>query len=323
MSLPTSRDTTYVSQQGPAIGAGDLNDMQDFIVAACAQYFGNGVDGTYTLDGVQGAVAGLFTLTGNTYTLQRDAYFYDLTLADSGNILNPIWLNTNGYRLFIKGTLTVNNNALLGNPGGAGGTGGGGLQAAAGTVGGGGAGGGTSGAPGTGLGSGAMGGNGGNGGSGSAGGVATQFVAGPLGTIYSGVTSAAMLGFAIGISAAVPAFTKLNGGAGGGAGTLVSGSFGGGGGGGGVAVVCARVLNLYDSSRITCVGGKGGDRLSTSTGGGGGGGGGLFLAYMKKKLIGGGVPSFSAAISCPGGQGGAGGGVVGSNGQLVEINFGA
>lgn len=87
-------------------------------VPVVGQYFGNGADGTYTLDGTQAAVAGLFSKSSNTYTLLRDAYFADLTITSSP----AVTLNLAGFRLFVSGTLTLN--GTISTKGADGGTGG-------------------------------------------------------------------------------------------------------------------------------------------------------------------------------------------------------
>ena len=64
--------------------------------------FGWGTDGSYTLNASQAAVAGLFTKSGNIFTLIRTAYFGDLNIA-SGYTLDP-----GGYAFYVSGTLTMN-----------------------------------------------------------------------------------------------------------------------------------------------------------------------------------------------------------------------
>lgn len=68
--------------------------------------YGDGSDGTATCDGST-SVAGM-SLAGSTYTLTRDVYFSSLT------INNGVTVNPNGYRIFVKVTLTVNG-AISGN----------------------------------------------------------------------------------------------------------------------------------------------------------------------------------------------------------------
>ena len=62
--------------------------------------FGDGSDGTATCDGVT-AVTGM-SLVGSIYTMTRDVYFDNLTI-DAGISVKP-----GGYRIFVKGILTVN-----------------------------------------------------------------------------------------------------------------------------------------------------------------------------------------------------------------------
>jgi hypothetical protein len=87
---------------------------------AVKKMYGDGSDGSYTLDGIQPAVAGLFSKQGNTYHLLRKAQFVDLiirkdiTLFTYPNILrvqNPIW---------VDGVLDVRNPDSSGNIGGSG-----------------------------------------------------------------------------------------------------------------------------------------------------------------------------------------------------------
>jgi len=106
-------------------------------------YFGDALDGTYTLNGSQGAVSGLFSYSNPTYTLLKDANFLNLTIA------NGYTLNTNGYSFSVLGTLTnagtIDNSgangsqptgAAGGSIGGAGGAGGAGNSLDGGTAGG-------------------------------------------------------------------------------------------------------------------------------------------------------------------------------------------
>lgn len=83
--------------------------------------FGNGIDGDVDIN------SGAFSsgpISGNT--LSRDAYFNNLTLS-GGNLLK------NGYRLFVKGTLTRNSTYKIYNNGFAGGAGANGLAGQAGS----------------------------------------------------------------------------------------------------------------------------------------------------------------------------------------------
>lgn len=225
--------------------------------------------------------------------LTKDAFYNNLTLINSN-------LNTNGYRLFVAGTLVMDNNSVIQNAGKDGGNNGafgvgpvpGGLGAKRGTLGGGG--------------------NGGNGylkdGSKTAihgepsegvlwgtntnlfrGSDATlsaavsAFGAGEAGTVLTH-TSRVQFEAAQALNASfVPTAPMLSGGSGGGGGQGAAqwpGS--GGGGGGGVIVIAARNINVakgggsinVSGGNAGSVGGNGGPFNSTS---GGGGGGGLIL----------------------------------------------
>ena len=87
---------------GDEVFATDLNANFDVTQNI---HFGDGSDGTYTLDGTQAAVAGLFSKSGSTYTLLRDAYFNTLII-NSGVILQ-----TQNFRLF--GKTEVRNNGTI------------------------------------------------------------------------------------------------------------------------------------------------------------------------------------------------------------------
>jgi hypothetical protein len=123
-------------------------------IAGAAGAPGVGVNGLFG-DGSDGDV----TISSAT-TLTRDSYYHNLTIA-AGQALNP-----GGYRIFVSGTLTLNNGAIIARNGnnGSGNTGGPGL--ASGTLGGSGSGSGGSNGTGGSV-SNSLGGNGDGGGSGS------------------------------------------------------------------------------------------------------------------------------------------------------------
>ena len=269
-------------------------------------WFGNGVDGDKTVSG--------------TETLTRDMYYNNLTVTGTNNILK-----TGGYRIFVKGTLTVDstNGSSINNGGGNGGNG---VDAQALGVNGSGGSAGTAGAAGYFLGgkagqtggsgssaganngvngtaSGALalvisaGSNGGVGGSSSGG--TGGGTGGTGGANTSAATSLAYSWFdayflteITGASTLI--FTKQNinaGSASGGGGvenTANGGAGGGGGSGGsgGVVWISARTLNL---TGISCIHSNGGN--------GGSGGNGIY------------TPSTF--------EGGAGGGGAGGNGGVV------
>lgn len=68
--------------------------------------FGSADDGSATLDG-NSTVLGMIP-TGSTYTMERDLFFYNLTISSG------IHLKTAGFRVFVRNTLTLNNNSRIG-----------------------------------------------------------------------------------------------------------------------------------------------------------------------------------------------------------------
>jgi hypothetical protein len=202
--------------------------------SAGAGFFGSGIDGDATLTG-----------TGNV--LGDDTYYDDLTLAP-GTILN-----TNGYRLFVAGTLTLEAGSNINRDGrpDEGSCGGNGLEAH--TLGGAGAGGCAS-AEGEDI-SNSLGGNGGDGG-GEPGTAKPPLLDVGGNTVFDSATQA--------LSGRSLDGQLVTGGAGGGS---PSPSAPAGGGGGGVVVVAANEVQVVGSAAITA---RGGDGL-------GGGGGGVVI----------------------------------------------
>lgn len=261
------------------------------------------------------------TISTNT-TLASDKYYNNLTI-NSG-----IVLETGGYHIFVKGTLT--NNGVISNNGGAGGDGGvggvdsgtAGVKAAEGTVSGG-----TAGVEGGGYYHGGLPGLAGNpsitnvngvsggdgrGGAGGAAGVATPE------TLHFGVTSKSSLNgyvfnnentdFSLEYLYGQISGALLSSSAGSGSG---SGNAGGGSGAtGGVVYVAGAIITGTGS--IQAKGGAGGVGAGGPGGGGGGGGGsGGFVALIYNSFSG-------VSIDVGGGAGGAGGGsgaTKGSNGN--------
>ena len=68
--------------------------------------FGTGVDGDATLDGST-TVLGMAP-SSNVYSMTTDLFFNNLTI-NAGVRLAP-----NGYRIFVKNILTLNNNSIIG-----------------------------------------------------------------------------------------------------------------------------------------------------------------------------------------------------------------
>ena len=68
--------------------------------------FGTGTDGDATLDG-SSTVLGMIP-SSNVYSMTSDLYFNNLTINEG------VRLAPNGYRIFVKNILTLNNNSIIG-----------------------------------------------------------------------------------------------------------------------------------------------------------------------------------------------------------------
>jgi hypothetical protein len=332
MAWPFSRRTTYVASTTPSIKAADLNALQDAIIdlyLGGRGQFGSGSDGAATMDGAVAAPAWA-TKSGSTYTAQRDAFVTDLTI-------DTATLDMNGFRLYVKGTLTLAGTSPLikcnGLPG-AGQVAGAGAHRASMFGGGNGGAGGIQNGAGPAAGSNAVNSpkfsgtaqNGGAGavgdpGGGGAGGSALAVIANAGGWDH---TSTLFLGYVIGESSGTSLLTGLTGGAGGGGGGADDGGLsdgGGGGGGGGVVGVAARFITISANATIQAKGGAGGNGAGNHAGGGGGGGGGLiFLTYGLLTLNG-----HTLTRDVTGGAGGTGlnNGATGVTGVVIEHDLGA
>jgi hypothetical protein len=283
--------------------------LDTLVASSTAGIFGIGVDG----DVVMGA---------GTTTLTRDMYYHDLTVP------NGATLNTDGFRVFVSGTLTVGATGIITSP----------SNDAAAQLG-------AAQTTGNNLGLGGAGGNGGvsaNGSNGAAmapslqpqplpqvGATSGKGGVGGTGGVNTGGTGGAvnLAGATVGNVWAFPAFARgqfpgtnaafggyVAGGTGGGGGGGGGSTGGGGGAGGRVVLICARAI-VNDGS-ITVPGGNGGPALAANGGGGAGGGGGkVFLIYR----------TFSGnAATAPGGNGGAGAGTgaqggTGSTGYVATL----
>lgn len=290
--------------------------------------YGDGSDGSYTLDGTQAAVAGLFSKSSNTYTLLRDAHFVNLTVDPT------ITLESANYRIFHTGTLTNNGivhvnggNGGAGSGSGAGGTAGSAYSAgslSAGKAGKTGANGGSTATAGTnGEASGARslgvaGANGGssNGAGGGTGGVLTSSAVTFPRTIFN---ASLMVDFTDFVT------YKTGGGAasggGGYGGDADSGAGGGGGGGGGIIVIFGKILagnGVFSSTGGN--GGAGGSAYRAGGGGGGGQGGVMVFVYNSKTYTGTFVLTAGAAGAVGGGNGGSAG-AAGTAGVKYEIDL--
>lgn len=285
--------TSSLNGLAPASGGGTTNFLRaDGTWAAPAgggggsptdgeinEWFGDGSDGDLSLTSS--------TATGGPLSagvLTRDAYYNDLTISSSGSI------QTNGFRIFVRGTLditaaqvraiwpgvtnggnasnptagaagaTISNPWFTGSSGGAGGAGGA-LS--------------TNGTAGTAASSSSVD-HGNAGGAGGAGATATGGFTGGSGGSSSNSSTAGFPWFRN-----IPRHALLRGT------TMIGGGVGGGGGGGG-----------------------GGSSSFTGGGGGGGGEGGRVLCIFARTINRGGSTA-ADAIQAPGGTGGAGGTAVG------------
>jgi hypothetical protein len=251
--------------------------------------------------------------TGVTVTLTQDMYYANLTIAAGGTLV------TNGFRVFVKGTATIDGQLSANGNDGVGQTAGTATN--------------TSGS----LGLGAAGGVGGasGGGAGSASSVGTQTMMGGRGGA-GGKGSNNTTSAGAGGNSSVPKAsnggvqiwndvynairgqniggTKLNGGCGGGGG---GGGYAtvGGGGGGGAGVVLLVANTISGTGTISANGGAGADGSGSAGGGGGGGGGGAVVVIYNS------ITMNLANITASGGTGGAvgTGGIAGTAGNAGNV----
>jgi hypothetical protein len=265
--------------------------------------FGDGYDGNATIVGVT--------------TLTRETYYSNLTIAATGTV-KPA-----GFRLFVKGTLTIEAGGSLNDDGlSSTGTAGGAALAARNTLnaqsgaGGAGNGGGGNGNPGgaapgnsslNGAGLAPLGGKGGDaintGGGGGAAGTPTQ------GQRWHGTAWPQQGRFTNGTAQAA-----FNGGSGGGGGASFAVGTTGGGGGGGAGLVWVAAKNIVNAGRISANGGNGftGAGAAAAGGGGGGGGGSVCVGTLSASY---------GVVQALGGVGAAGinTGTAGSNGNAGSV----
>jgi hypothetical protein len=294
-------------------------DARFAALGAGAGVFGDGSDGTVTLDGTT-TVLGMVP-SSSVYTLTRDLFLAAATI-NSGVVIN-----TNAEKIFCAGALT-NNGTIRHNgisaagaagqagpnsngtgsitAGATGQQGGNGSNASTGTAG-------------TGAVFSVGGGNGGAGGNGPAntGGAGGAMTAIPAGvTPYRSIVQAA-IGFALQSNTSFPNSPRGGGGGGGGAGDASS-QGGGGGGGGGIVIILAKTL--AGTGAIQARGGNGGLGGGTNAGGGGGGGGGN-VTVVSSSVSGGAIPG--QTIDANGGTGGTKSGTGaqtnGSNGSAGSV----
>jgi hypothetical protein len=306
-------------------GSGLLPTYQDPTVFAST--FGDGSDGNY-VTGTTGTITGLITDANPDFTLLRDAHFENFTLTTGDT------LHTNGFKLYVHGTLTlagtgsIENDGVGGSDGLFGGTGGAG--GVSGTMRGGAAGanGANTGAPGVGGASlaapTAAGSTSGNGGAGSTGAGASGVGASVSASFRNTATGSLWGGWHEG-SSTWRALSGGTGGASGGGGNAAGDRGGGGGGGGGCVLIFARdIVTSGWTGTISANGGDAGDGDSAGGGGGGGGGGGAvaifyFTIDTPGNLVAGTDVLASGGALGTGGTGGANG-TAGTDGSEVIIN---
>jgi hypothetical protein len=271
-------------------------------------YFGDGSDGSSTIS-TNAMTVGTWLSSG---VLQRDVYLTNLTINGTGKI------QTNGYRIFVNGTLdltTAPAGAIVCN-GGAGGNGIAGAPTTPGiagtsissqTIGGG-----SVGQAGTVAAQGTAGAAGMNGGASGAGGTSRSFAGGAAATVSFTDIRFPSVEFLRG-SALIMGGAGGGSGAGGATTTGAKGGGGGGSGGGaGFVAVFAFTISRGASTAVGCitatggVGGNGADASGAGAdgGGGGGGGGGGWIYVLCVQLTG---SAAANALSCAGGAGGTGG----------------
>lgn len=286
---------------------------------------GDGSDGDAVLDGTN-TYAGFLSKSGSTYTALRDLYIDDLSITTAST------LKMAGYRLYVRGTLTVNASCFLSNDGTDGGIGQGtGTPSTAGAAGpigsvlGGGIGG-------TGP-AGAAAGNAGTattaslGGAGGAGGAKGANAGGIGGTVTA--PSAALggarhftsvtMGYLTGNNAGTATLTGLRGGGGGGGAGCDNVNASGGAGGGGGGLLPIACFQLVNNGSISADGGDGGAGGPGNQPGGGGGGGGVVLLLRGHKSGSGTVTASGGAAGV--GSGGSNNGVAGSAGTVIELGL--
>jgi parallel beta-helix repeat protein len=231
---------------------------------------GDGSDSSVTLDGTT-TFNSWSALAGSVYTMSRDVFCTALT------INTGVTLKTNGWRVFVTGTL-ANAGTISSNGGSAAVSTAGAIPYSSANC----MYAGSAGATGV-TGVGAQGSNSGSGmgtGTGSAGGSGTSGAGGSARAFRTAVTSmfrvvnpalTATTSFA---NAAIQVGGGYGGGSGAGDGTNAGGA--GGGGGGFIALFANAITN---TGTISAAGGAGGTPATGNCGGGGGGGGGFILAY--------------------------------------------
>lgn len=248
-------------------------------------------------------------------TLARDIFYNSLDTQGFA-------VDTAGFRMFVRGNLTVRAGTVLGRPGNAAAAEVAGAALAAASLGGSVAGGN----------GGVNAGNAGNaiidslGGSGGIGGVAGGGAAGAAG-VATPIPATTMLPRALPTAVTMLAYETAGaiddllggGGGGGGAGDGAADEGGGGGGGGGVVMIAARNINIEATGIISAAGGAGADGTGAADCAGGGGGGGGIISLVYENL------ANAGTITAAGGAGGLGittgtDGTAGTAGNVYQLD---
>lgn len=246
------------------------NNIAHTVVAESSSVVNWGVPGSmYWGSGNDGDVV----ISSNT-SLVRDMYYLNLTIT-AGH------LNTAGFRVFVRGMLTISSGATIGRKGNDGvGTAAGAALAAAflggGTSGGAGGANSAGGSGGTPVANSSLGSRGGDAGGGGVNPGGTSPNISILSAVNGSTGVIANPSMMVrGRGAAGVVFSGGTGGGGGGA--DVAGLGGGGGSGGGVVVICAQYINAPVAIAFVATGGNGGTSSGAASPGAGGGGGSLFI----------------------------------------------
>jgi len=242
-----------------------------------ASYFGDGSDGDVTI-------------SSNT-SLTRDMFYNNLTI-DTSSVLNP-----DGFRIYVKNTLTIESGSSISRNGNDGGdstisTPPGGAALDTNTVGGS-----TAGGDGEqGPGASAPGANPARGGVGGNGGTSNSYAAGSGGAITNPFEDFRALPFAtLGYDFTLGTQILGGSGGGGGAGSGLGGAPQSGAGGGGAGVIIISAATIAMAGDIEAKGGDGGDTFTSQMGEGGGGGGGV-IVLIYTSLSGAGTIDVSGGI---------------------------
>lgn len=297
--LPVGSDGQVLTARAAA------TDGLDWETLPVDALFGNGADGNVTIS--------------TTVTLTRDMFYQNLTINNGGTLVPA------GYRVWVRGTLTINSGGAINNNGPAG-TNPSGAASVGATLGGSNDGGnGTTGAGGAGNSiSGAatpVGGTAGAGGAGSNGGGGAAGVISAAGTTsYGNVANAFPFCF-FGAGIANAGSVILRAGACGGAGGGNGSNTGGGGGAGGTATLI-NANTIVNNGTISANGGAGAAGGLNNCGGGGGGGGGPVIINTASLTGSGSVTSTGGAAGTAGGGSGLIG-TAGGAGPVITNTWGA